>query len=125
MPAATAAPDLAVDAASFPALAGSYQDDFSLGRVAITANAADLSISMPDLDAAGVSYSRTLVPLAPDNFAITIDGYEDQITFIRDSSGRPEYIRDRFFVAKRTVAGKPVRIDVAKLREALATRSRS
>jgi hypothetical protein len=124
LPAPVSPPDLRVDAGTFPALAGNYQDDFNIGRMTITANALDLGIALPDLDAAGVPYGKTLVPLAPDNFALTIDGYETQITFIRDSAGRPEMIRERFFVAKRATSSKPMVVDREALRTKLRERRR-
>lgn len=117
-------PDLRADVSTFPALAGTYQDNFGLGRVVITANQLDLGISLPDLDAQGVPYSRTLAPLWQDNFAFTIDGYETQVTFLRDAAGRGEYMRERFFVAKRAASAKPTPIDRAALRSKLLESSR-
>lgn len=115
--------DIFVDTSTFASLAGSYQDDFNVGRVIVSVKGTTVSVSMPDLDAAKISYEPTLEPFAPDTFGITIGGYEDEITFIRDAGGAPKYIRDRFFVANRStsqLAGASHPVDAAKLRARLA-----
>jgi CubicO group peptidase (beta-lactamase class C family) len=116
LPAPTTAPSFPIDPATFPSLAGNYQDDFNVGRVTIASTADGLTISMPDVDAAHIAYDPKLVPVAPDNFALTIQGQQIVISFLRDSAGNPEYIRHRAFVAKRTVVTVARTVDAHALR---------
>jgi CubicO group peptidase (beta-lactamase class C family) len=118
-PATNNGPSFDVDPATFTSLVGTYMDDISVGRVVITKTGSDLMISMPDLDAENVPYTPKLEPTAPDNFLLTIEGYEEGITFIRDQSGNAEYIRDRYFVARRTAQMPAHPIDRERLRHKL------
>jgi CubicO group peptidase (beta-lactamase class C family) len=120
LPPATAVPDeVRPDPTTFASLAGNYQDDYSVGRVIIKHDAGKLTISMPDLDTAHVPYSPALVPIARDNFLLTIEDYPLEIAFLRDAAGNPEYLRERSFVAKRgTPLTAPLRpFDASRLRE--------
>jgi CubicO group peptidase (beta-lactamase class C family) len=122
LPAPTTPPNLDPDPASYASLVGTYQDDFSLGRVIITKQGNQLRASMPDLDAAQVTYSPMLVATSKDNFTMTIDGYEDEFTFLRNAQGQVEYMRSRWYVAQRTMTvarSAPPRVDVAALRAQL------
>jgi hypothetical protein len=74
---------------------------------------------MPDLDAAKVTYTANPEPLSRDTFLFTIDGYQDELTFIRDSAGAPAYIRNRAFVAAKSAAFAPHAVDVDRLRARL------
>jgi CubicO group peptidase (beta-lactamase class C family) len=98
---ATAMPsDLTPNPATFASLAGSYRDDFMvIGRVTIASSTAGLTMTLPDLDAAGITYDHALHPIAPDDFGITIQGQPDEITFIRGANGAAQYIRNRGWVA--------------------------
>jgi D-alanyl-D-alanine carboxypeptidase len=119
LPPPSSGPSFDVDPATFTALVGTYQDDFNVGRIIVSKTGSDLTVSMPDLDAQNVSYTPKLDPLGPDNFLLTIEDYEADITFIRDQSGNPEYIRDRYFVARRTSSSPAVPIDRDQLRRRL------
>jgi CubicO group peptidase (beta-lactamase class C family) len=116
----TTAPSFPIDPTTFDALAGSYQDDFNVGRVTIANTTDGLTISMPDVDAAHVPYDAKLVAAAPDNFILTIQGTQQEISFLRDSAGNPQYIRHRAFVAKRTTTTAAHAVDASALRWWLA-----
>jgi len=115
LPAPTKAPSFPIDPATFASLAGSYQDDVNVGRVTITDTNNALTISMPDVDAAPVAYDPKLVAVAPDNFVLTIQGQQTEITFLRDTAGDPEYIRHRAFVAKRSATTAAHAVDAHAL----------
>jgi CubicO group peptidase (beta-lactamase class C family) len=120
LPPATQIPaDVYADPATFASLAGNYQDDYNVGRIIIKHDAGKLTISMPDVDAAGVTYSPMLQPLARDVFGLKVDNYELSITFLRDAAGNPEYIRERAFVAKRVnmLTATARRFDAKRLRQ--------
>jgi len=119
LPAPTTAPSFPIDPATFPSLAGSYQDDFNVGRVTIANTADGLTISMPDVDAAHVAYDAKLVAIAPDNFVLTIQGQQTVITFLRDGAGNAQYIRHRAFVAKKAATTVAHTVDPRALRERL------
>lgn len=102
LPAKTAIPaDVLPDPATFASLAGNYQDDYNVGRIAVKYAAGKLTVSMPDLDAANVTYSPDLVPYTRDTFGMKIQDYPLEITFLRDAAGQPEYLRERAFVARK------------------------
>jgi CubicO group peptidase (beta-lactamase class C family) len=115
----TTAPSFPIDPATFASLAGDYQDDFNVGRVTIASTADGLTISMPDLDAAHIPYEPALVPAAPDNFILGIQGIHVEISFLRDAAGNAEYIRHRAFVAKRTTTMVAHTVDAHALRRHL------
>lgn len=105
LPPATAVPqDVLPDPSTFASLVGSYQDEYNIGAITIAGGASGLTISIPALDAQHVTYDKTLQPFARDVFGLTIDGFPDEITFLRDGSGAPVYLRDRDFVAHRVQA---------------------
>ena len=119
LPAAIPTPsEVYADGSTFPGLAGSYNDAFDVGRVVVTATTTAVTLSMPDLDAAKISYTAALEPLSKDNFLFTIEGYQDELTFIRDAAGKPAFIRNRAFVAKAGAAFASA-IDPARLRARL------
>jgi CubicO group peptidase (beta-lactamase class C family) len=115
----TTAPSFPIDPATFDSLAGSYQDDFNIGRVIVTNTTGGLTISLPDVEAAHIPYDPQLVPAAPDNFLLSIQGTQVEITFLRDAAGNPEYIRHRAFVAKRTPTLVAHPVDPRALRQRL------
>jgi hypothetical protein len=62
-----------------------------------------MNVSMPDLDAAGITYDTTLTPFRRDAFFIAIGDMPAEITFVRDASGVYRWIRSvQLFVAERT-----------------------
>lgn len=115
--------DLAIDPATFASLAGSYRDDLNAGRVEITVSGETVTISMPDVDAAGIPYEPELTPIRPDMFVLQVQGNALPVTFLRDAGGAPAYLRTRAFVAARVAGATGARraIDADRLRRALAT----
>jgi CubicO group peptidase (beta-lactamase class C family) len=83
--------------------AGTYRDDFNVGTVVVSTSAASLLVSMPDLDRFGVPYEPELVHFGPDNFLLSVQGFNLPLTFILDDDGRAEFLRTRPFVAKRVM----------------------
>jgi hypothetical protein len=107
-PSPTAPAGTAVDTSRFPAYAGVYDDPHTVGTVTVTASDSALSISIPAADAAGVPYARTLLPVARDNFNVTLDGATLPLTFRTDDSGRYAWLRTQAFVAERVPEGAGV-----------------
>jgi CubicO group peptidase (beta-lactamase class C family) len=95
-------PTLTSDPTTFPALAGNYDDPNIVGRVIVSVDSKDnVSVSMPDLDAAKIPYTAALTPAgSPYNFTETVDGLEEGITFIPDASGKNKWFRTRDYVAE-------------------------
>ena len=102
LPAPSAPPNDAPDPSTYASIAGAYYDANSVGHVSIAASANGLTISMPDMDAQGVAYDKTLTPTVLDNFVFKFDGADTAITFIKDGSGAYVWLRTRGFVAKRS-----------------------
>jgi hypothetical protein len=102
LPLPGAPPDVAPDSSTYASIAGAYYDPYTVGHVSIAATSTGLTISMPDVDAAGVTYDRTLAPTTRDNFDFTFDGADTEVTFIKDGSGGYAWLRTRGFVAKRS-----------------------
>jgi hypothetical protein len=94
-------PDLTVDPASFGAMEGTYQDDFNVGTITVTKVGDALEVSMPLVDQANIPYDPVLVPYAPGNFALGIQGTQLPVTFLTDESGAYRYFRTRAFVGIR------------------------
>jgi CubicO group peptidase (beta-lactamase class C family) len=95
-------PDFSVDPATFDIYEGYYNTEPHRTRcINITKSGTDLLISIAGLDELGVSYSQTLVPEAPHNFFITIDGERRRLTFLFDGQGDLEYLRERYFVGEK------------------------
>jgi CubicO group peptidase (beta-lactamase class C family) len=125
-PAATA-PSLAPDPTTYAAIAGDYFDATNLGHVTLTADTTGLTIKLPDVDAAGIAYTPALQAVAIDTFALTIQGTQVSLTFLRDASGGYGWMRARQFVAQRaattttttTTASK--RIEPERLRSWIRT----
>lgn len=101
LPAPVAPPDPQVNPADFPAFAGTYQDDYNVGTIAIAVTNGTVSISMPTLDSMSIPYDTTLTPFTKDNFILGIQGTQVLATFILDTAGNPEYFRTRFAVGVR------------------------
>jgi CubicO group peptidase (beta-lactamase class C family) len=124
--AAGTAPTLTSDPKTFPALAGNYDDPNNVGRVIVSVDTSDnVTVSMPDLDAAKITYTAALTPAgSPYNFTETVDGAEEDITFIPDPSGKNyKWFRTRDYVAEWVGAQKMPRrdrpIDASALRARL------
>jgi CubicO group peptidase (beta-lactamase class C family) len=105
-------PGLEVDPARLPAYAGTYFDPFLLGEIRVSYSVGTgLTIELPQLDAAGISYSPALTPGLPDHFtmivdwhALGIDNWND-VTFLPDETGVYRYLYNPVFVATRPPAG--------------------
>lgn len=102
LPAPSTPPDVSVDPTTFDALAGDYLDIHNVGEIHVARSGGELTISMPDVDAAGVPYEPKLTPVAPDAFVLAIQGRQLLVTFIRDAAGAPAWLRTRVFVGRRT-----------------------
>ncbi|HEY8041332.1 MAG TPA: hypothetical protein VIF15_16110, partial [Polyangiaceae bacterium] len=85
-----------------------------------------VTVSMPDLDAAQIPYTPALTPVTPDNFVLTVQGQQVELTFVADAAGTYNWIRTRPFAAERTPPGpspRPgMRVDARALRARLAAR---
>jgi CubicO group peptidase (beta-lactamase class C family) len=98
----SSAPPVAnLDPSTFDQFAGVYQDDFNVGRIVVAKVGNTLTATIPALATHSIPYEHLLVPLVDDNFALTIEGQELDVTFIRDAQGHPAYFRTRPFVGRR------------------------
>lgn len=128
LPAATTIPaETKPDTTRFADYAGEYDDAHNVGHVTVTATGGALSISMPDVEAAGVPYDKALTPATIDNFVLSIQGTTVVVTFIKDGTGAYRYLRTRPFVAIRP-ATSPVKrpkfvVDPIELRERLRAKT--
>lgn len=78
------------------ALAGDWHDPHVLGRVTLTWDGAELLVSAPDLEAAGVDVGETLDPYAKDLYFLTADGVQyDFNRYLADDGA--EYLVNRQF----------------------------
>jgi hypothetical protein len=90
----------ATDLASY---AGDYLDPFAVGRMHVEWDGTNLNVSMPDLEAAGVTVGATLDPAYADQFSLTLDGTATYIDFADGADGTPhEYAYNRSFGLTRT-----------------------
>lgn len=81
---------------------GTYQDNWNVGEMQITATEVGLEVVMPRLDEMNVTYDTNWRPYTKHNFTTTIDGYELLVRFEPDETGMMQYIIHRAFVAQRT-----------------------
>jgi CubicO group peptidase (beta-lactamase class C family) len=102
LPPASAPPNLTVDPATLPEIAGVYDDPKDVGPVTITTHDGQLQIAMPGVDAAQIPYDATLTPAAPNGFDLAIQGRSLRVTFIPDAMGNYTWLRTLAFVARRT-----------------------
>lgn len=101
LPAPSTPPDLNMDPTTFDAFLGTYDDPYNVGTILVTQEGNQLKVEMPLLDSLQIPYETTLAPLLPDNFALTVQGVDVPVTFLRDEQGAVEYLRARSFVAVR------------------------
>jgi D-alanyl-D-alanine carboxypeptidase len=93
------------DPSLLPSYAGTYRDTNGVGTLIVTAQNGALTVSLPDLDAAGITYSPALVPGARDNFSLSVQGGGVLLTFLRDRTGAYRWLREfDFDVAERVTA---------------------
>lgn len=98
------APSTASDPATYPAIAGSYDDANDVGVITVAATTtpqAGLTIAIPSFDSTGVTYGKTLTPTGPNDFSFDIQGQPEDVTFIPDGKGGYAWLRTRDFVGKR------------------------
>jgi CubicO group peptidase (beta-lactamase class C family) len=124
LPASTTLPsEASPDTTRYPEYAGIYDDPHNVGTVTVTASGSVVTVSMPDLDKAGVPYEKTLSAASLDNFVLGIQGTQTLLTFIKDGTGAYRYLRTRPFVAVRPATPAmrtiPFVVDAAALRERL------
>lgn len=105
LPAPAEYPDLAVDPATFPTIAGTYLDPYNVGTIIVSVEGNDVLVSMPDLDALNIDYQPKLTPYAPNNFILSVQGTQLLITFLYDEPTQAKYLRTRAFVGVREEAG--------------------
>jgi hypothetical protein len=114
-------------AASF---AGTYTDFYNVGEVFVTATDGGLSVSMPDVDAAGVTYAPELTPVSTHVWLMEIEGTQYDISFYEGEDGEA-WMRNRAFVAHRPAEVLPVlpappvppEVRAQRIREALVKAS--
>jgi len=78
---------------------GEFDDQYTVGRMEFYVDGDALKIDLPEMDAMGLAYGRTLIPFGPDNFYINIFGYYLQLTFIEED-GEYRWARNRYFVGE-------------------------
>jgi hypothetical protein len=92
---------LLFESSELDGLTGSYFDDFNAGELIITRADGDvLSVSAPDLDAAGVSYEPAMTALSTRVWLLTAQGQQLDFSFIDGPDGET-YFRNRSVVAVR------------------------
>jgi CubicO group peptidase (beta-lactamase class C family) len=107
LPAPGTAPDTQVNPADFPAFAGSYNDPYNVGAIAIGATGGNVTIHMPALDQMSIPYDSALTPLSKGNFLLNVQNTPMLATFILGTSGNGEYFRTRVFVGARQAPFAP------------------
>jgi CubicO group peptidase (beta-lactamase class C family) len=100
LPAAIDPPEIDTSAEHLAGFVGEFVDPFNAGRVVIEAGDSGLTISMPDVDEAGIPYQSDLPQVSERSFVLTIQGIPLLATFILDQDGNVEYFRTRAFVAQ-------------------------
>jgi CubicO group peptidase (beta-lactamase class C family) len=105
LPPPTEPPDLSMDPDTYDIYAGSYFDPFDVGYIFVNHVEDRLEVQIPFFDDLPIPYESELIPIAPNNFLLLIQGYPLRITFILDGEGKGEYLRTRPFVAKRQEEG--------------------
>ncbi len=102
LPPPSTPPDVSVDPSSFDAFVGDYEDPYNVGHVTVAKTGSELTVSMPDVESAGVPYTPALIPVSPGNFVLRIQGTQVLVTFVDDGDTKSAFLRTRPFVAKRT-----------------------
>lgn len=95
-------PEPDIDPARFGDFVGVFNNPNVLGDFVFTLEGGTLSVEVPGLDAEGIAYERELVPVAPDNFSMQLDGGVRRLSFLRDSAGEVEFVRNRYYVGEKT-----------------------
>ena len=95
------APDLWDESISMEDYVGSYSDPWNVGDIEVSWDGTQLGVSMPDLDALGITYDPVLIPYTTDNYLFNVTGSSLLITFMRDDAGTVSHFRNRYFVGER------------------------
>ena len=101
LPSAEDFPSEALPENDFSIYEGTYQDNWNVGEIRVSATSLGLEVEMPRLDEMNVSYDPQWRPYTKHNFTTMIDGYDLLVRFEEDSQGRIQYIVHRAFVGQR------------------------
>ena len=83
---------------------GTFNNDFTIGEMFITAEEDGLNIEIPTLDEFNVGYDSIIEPIRSDNFLLHYpDGTYENLSFIRDINGNVEYLRHRNYVGEKVI----------------------
>ncbi len=93
-------PDLNMDPSTYDRYIGEFSDNWNVGTIYIGTEGDALTIEMPLLQQVDppIPYDSVLIPYAPDNFILGIQGTQLLITFLFDENDQVEYLRTRAFV---------------------------
>ncbi len=98
-------PDRQIDPDDFERYAGEYDDPMQIGAIHVSVGAdGELDVSLPDMDAVGLSYTSDLTAHSRDNFGFTMRGVPIGVTFLPAADGDPgevRWFRTRYFVGER------------------------
>jgi CubicO group peptidase (beta-lactamase class C family) len=106
LPPSRPVPDLDIQRARFASYAGTYQDRVGIvGPAEVTLDGdGDLQIRFPILDQLQISYEPELSAVSRDNFVVSIQGFDFQMTGFRQGGEAVQYLRTRPFVLRRGAA---------------------
>lgn len=106
LPQAQKIPIKPINKQDFPLFAGTYTTDGII--IYVTMQNEQLTLSVPALDAQGISYSKTLQALGGNSFKVLLDGEDFYFNFILSDEGKPAtYFANRNVVATRTDESMP------------------
>ncbi len=101
LPEGTPYEEASVDPDGLERLEGYYFDPWSVGGMIITRDGDGLDISMPELEGAGYSYSRSLIGYTTNLWFVEIAGVYYDLSFVSGTDEAAGYIRNRNFVGSR------------------------
>ena len=101
LPEGTPYEEASVDPEGLDRLEGYYFDPWSVGGMVITRDGDGLDISMPELEGAGYSYSRSLIGYTTNLWFVEIGGAYYDLSFVAGTDEAAGYIRNRAFVGSR------------------------
>jgi CubicO group peptidase (beta-lactamase class C family) len=109
LPAPATPPVLEVDPSTFGKYEGVYNEPFlGVGDISVAVEGDDLTVDIPGLASAGISYDPILAPVVGDSFELVLDGAPFLVTFMPDANDASRYFRTRVFVGiKGAQAGPP------------------
>ncbi len=116
LPTPAAPPDFAMDPATLPLYAGTYDEPRLAGPIEVTWDGTDMRIDYPGLGVAGIDYDPVLLPGTPHNFRLITPEGETWLAFLHETPVGTRFVRERNAVWSRR-AGPSVSIppaDVAR-----------